>query len=94
MARRQYVYYRVREAELDDVVDTVLALHDALRRHDPALQVELLRRPELKAGELTLMEVYGGASDEALSQIETAMAAALAPWLASARHVEVFDKLG
>ncbi len=78
---RHYVYYRVPAERLDDAVA-------ALR---PVLGgAELLRRPELRDGRVTLMEVHaGGLSPEHDARLR----AALAGIIDGERHVEAFDLL-
>lgn len=88
--RRHYVYYRVDEAELGAVVPAVRAWQRGLCERHPGLQAELLRRPELREGQVTLMEVYGPL-DDALAAIVEAEARGLLPHLQ--RHVEAFDRL-
>lgn len=87
MARRLYVYYRVAEARLPDTTAAVRQVQAALVAAHPGLQAELLRRPELRDGEVTLMETYAGpltpAVDAAITQATSA--------LPQPRHSERFD---
>ena len=93
--RELYIFYRVAEAELATVTTAVGGLQAALCLAHPALQVKLLRRPELSEGRVTLMEVYArpgqGGVDLALQAEIEARAAVLAPWLQAPRRVEVFE---
>jgi hypothetical protein len=89
MARRLYVYYRVPQAQLDATVAAVRQVHAALVAAHPGLQAELLRRPELREGEVTLMETYAGPlTDVVLAAITQATSALPQP-----RHSEHFDTL-
>lgn len=83
--RRFYVYYRVPAQQLAEAVAAVRALHAGLR-----CPVELLRRPELSKGCVTLMDVYQ-LDDAAAHDFEARAAGVLAPWLDGPRHVEVFE---
>ena len=85
--RRHYVYYRVPQARLAEALVAVRSLHAAL-----GAAVELLRRPGLSNGLVTLMEVYQ-LEDDAVQALEAGAAAALAPWLDGPRHIEVFEAL-
>jgi len=79
---RLYVYYRVAAADQQ----AALAAFVAARGAAP---VQLLRRPELKDGLMTWMEVYPA---ETLA-LEPAIASALHPWLQGDRHLEHFEPL-
>lgn len=89
-----FIYYRAVPAHASALRDAVQALQARLIRAQPGLSARLLHRPELRDGLQTWMEVYGlpaGADVEASAlAIEHAAEAALAPWLASPRHVEHF----
>ncbi|MBL8353158.1 MAG: DUF4936 family protein [Burkholderiaceae bacterium] len=89
MARRLYVYYRVAEADLGRTVVAVRSMQQALVAANPGLQAGLLRRPELRDGQLTLMETYAGAVAPALAGLLADAAAALP----QPRHAEWFDTL-
>lgn len=91
MARRLYVYYRVPLAAVPATVAAARQAQLALQAAHAGLQAELLRRPELREGEATLMEVYGGIDIDA--GLEAAIAAATAG-LPQPRHAERFDTLG
>ena len=97
MAERLYVYYRVDQADFVAVRAAALDVQATLRRDHPGLQAELLRRPDLRDGQATLMETYAQADgvDAALAQaIEAAAAKSLARWLKGPRHCERFEPLG
>jgi hypothetical protein len=88
--RRHYVYYRVSEADLERVSRVVLGWQNTLRERHAGLQAELLRRPEPRGGEITLMEVCGPL-DDALADAIEGEARTLLPGVQ--RHVEVFDPI-
>jgi hypothetical protein len=90
VARRLYVYYRVPEALLAATLAQVLAMQAALRAAHPALQAAVLRRPDPRDGEVTLMETYAGLH---AATLHAALLAASAP-LPQPRHAEWFDELG
>lgn len=92
MARRLYVYYRVPEAALPSVLAELRALQADLMAAHPGLHAELLRRPDLREGEVTVMEAYAGGDVRAWT---TALAKAVAarPALPAPRHTEAFDEL-
>ena len=92
MASRLFVYYRVREAALPSVLVEVQALQADLMAAHPGLNAELLRRPELRDGELTLMEAYAG-GDVTAWTMALASAVAARPALPVPRHAEAFDNL-
>lgn len=95
MSRRLYVYYRVAEADLGAVASAVRQCQSALMLDDAHLHCELLRRPDLREGQVTLMEIYRSAVgvdnaqqtriDAAIGQLNLA--------LASPRHTEVFEDI-
>jgi len=89
--RRHYVYYRVAAVDLDAVAQAVRNWQRSLCERHAGLKAELLRRPELRAGEATLMEVYGPLDDALAAAIEVE-ARALLPGVQ--RHIEAFDRLG
>lgn len=90
---RCYVYYRVDEAALPAVVPLVRAMQQRLQALHPGLACGLLRRPELRDGQVTLMETYGGALPQALGQgFDQALAEASAA-LPQPRHTEWFEPL-
>ena len=89
MATRLYVYYKVPEAALAATIDAVHRVQAGLRAAHPGLQAELLRRPELQGGQVTLMETYAGALTPA---VEAAIAEATSA-LPQPRHSERFIPL-
>lgn len=88
-----YVYYRARPEDGEALVAAALPMQRGLRSAWPGLGARLLRRPELREGLATWMEAYAlpldADPDDVARSVERA-AAALAPWLASPRHVEHF----
>ena len=89
MAQRLYVYYKVARTQLASTVAAVQQVQAALVSAHPGLQAELLRRPALQDGEVTLLETYAGPLDPAL---EAAIAQATSA-LPQPRHSERFDTL-
>ncbi|MES2716248.1 MAG: DUF4936 family protein [Pseudomonadota bacterium] len=89
MAQRLYVYYRVAEAALPTTLAAVRQVQAALVAAHPGLQAELLRRPELRDGEVTLMEAYAGPLGPALEAAITEATSGLP----QPRHSERFDTL-
>ena len=89
MERRLYVYYRVPQAQLPATVAAVRQVQAALMAAHPGLRAELLRRPELRDGEVTLMETYAGSVSPA---VEAAIAEATSG-LPQPRHSERFIPL-
>jgi hypothetical protein len=89
MAHRLYVYYRVAEAQLAATVAAVRRVQATLVATHPGLQAELLRRPELREGGVTLMETYAGPLTPALEAAITQATSALP----QPRHSERFDTL-
>lgn len=87
---RLYVYYRVPEAALSEVLARVLAMQAGLAAAHAGLAAEVLRRPELRDGEVTLMETYAGALPPGFEQALAEAAAALP----QPRHSERFIPLG
>ena len=87
MQRRLYVYYRVPEAALAATVAAVRQVQATLVAAHPGLHAELLRRPELRDGEVTLMETYvGGVTPALQAAIDHA-----ASTLPQPRHNEWFE---
>ncbi|MDH4390819.1 MAG: DUF4936 family protein [Aquabacterium sp.] len=89
MARRLYVYYRVAEAQLPATVEAVRHVQTGLVAAHPGLHAELLRRPELRDGDVTLMETYAGLLTP---MVEAAITQATSA-LPQPRHSEQFDVL-
>ena len=92
-ARELYIYYRVREANVEVAGRAVSTMQRALCAAHPGLATRLLRRPESAAGQQTWMECYehSGAGVDAALQASIAEAArSLSRWVDGDRHVEVF----
>ncbi|MBG6082478.1 DUF4936 family protein [Rubrivivax gelatinosus] len=85
---RRYVYYRVAEGEVGACAEAARAVIASL-----PFAVELLRRPEIRDGLATLMEVHQAPDEHAAADAEARLAAALAPWIVGERHVERFVPL-
>lgn len=92
MARRHYVYYRLPEAALPALLAELRPMQAGLMAAHPGLRAELLRRPELRDGEVTVMESYAGGDSSAWSPA-LAQAVAARPALPAPRHAETFDEL-
>ena len=80
------------EAALPAALAEARRLQTGLMAAHPGLKAELLRRPELRDGEVTMMEVYGG-GDVPAWQAALALALADHPALPRPRHAEAFDTL-
>ena len=89
MSARLYVYYKVPQAALPATVAAALQAQAALRSTHPGLQAALMRRPELRDGQVTLMETYAGVLTPA---VEAAIAEATSA-LPQPRHSERFIPL-
>ena len=89
MTTQLFVYYRVAEPALAATVAAVRQLQARLVDSHPGLQAQLLRRPDLREGEVTLMETYTGAVPPGLAD-SLAQAATALP---QPRHHEWFDPL-
>lgn len=85
---RRYVYYRVAERDVAACAEAARAAFTAL-----PLAVELLRRPEIRDGLATLMEVHAAGDEQIADDAEARLASALAPWIVGQRHVERFVPL-
>ena len=104
-----YVYYRLPEDRLEVVRAETAALFSALAQlraaapspqdsasTDSAFSPALLRRPELRDGDITFMEVYGPLPQGSLAQLQAQIESLLpaCPLLQSAsRHAERFTEL-
>ena len=87
MQQQLYVYYSVPEAALAATVAAVRQVQATLVAAHPGLHAELLRRPELRDGEVTLMETYvGGVTPALQAAIDHAASALPQP-----RHSEWFE---
>jgi hypothetical protein len=93
--RELYVYYRVpAEAALAALAE-VQAAQNRLRQTLPGLETGLLKRPDVKDGLQTWMEIYrhpDGLDGAQQEQLQTWLAA-LPSQRASERHVECFESL-
>lgn len=91
-----YVYYRSRPESAEALGAAVRAMQRRLQADCPGLGTRWLRRPDLREGCVTWMEVYTlpkGTSSEAAEALVVAVdqaAAALAPWQIGERKVERF----
>ena len=88
---RLFVYYRVAEPALAATVAAVRAMQAALAEAHPGLRAELLRRPGLRDGAVTLMEIYAGVAG--ISPALEAAIAVAASALPQPRHTESFNPL-
>ena len=82
---RHFVYWRVPAADAERAVAAVREVHARL-----GAVVQLWRRPEVRDGKVTVMEVYQA---DLAAALEPAAAAALAGLLDGPRHVECFERL-
>ena len=95
--RELFIYYRLRSIDAAAAQVAVGIFQAQLRQQYPSLSTRLLRRPDESDGVQTWMEIYStdpmrdpaGVSAELQTVIET-HATVLQPWLAGARHTEVF----
>ena len=92
MARRHYVYYRLPQAGLPALLAELRPMQAGLMAAHPGLRAELLRRPDLQGGQVTLMECYAGGDPDSWSPA-LAQAVAARPALPAPRHSETFDEL-
>jgi Domain of unknown function (DUF4936) len=94
-----FVYYRVAAAHWRDALRAVQTFQQRLREEHAGLTTRVLRRPDERNAEVTLMETYACADpsahgvDGALQARIEAAAQALGPWLLGERHLERFDPL-
>jgi Domain of unknown function (DUF4936) len=88
-----YVYYKVPSDDLAAAVQAAQALQAQWRAALPGLQCSLLRRPERRDGQVTLMETYAGPLPPDFEPRLASAAAAFAA-LPAARVVERFVPLG
>lgn len=101
LGRRQlFVYWRVDAASSQAALQAVRELQRGLRAEHVGLRTALFMRQDDVAPESTLMETYtldaaidtAGVGPVLQQYIESAGLAALARWLRSPRHVEVFEQ--
>ena len=88
-----YVYYKVRETDAAGLAPRVRALQaDVAARH--TVQPQLKRRPEVRDGLQTWMEVYPGVTAEFAAQLDAAARTAdLAALIEGPRRAEIFTDL-
>lgn len=93
--RELYVYYRVAEPHWRAAADAVIAWQRRLCQARSGLETRLLRRPDPRDDQVTLMETYACADGiDATLHAELARGApALQRWLCGERHLERFDPL-
>jgi len=88
-----YVYYKVRGADAPALAPRVRALQAALARRT-GVTGGLKRRPGMRDGLQTWMEVYAGVDDAFPDALAAALAeAAIEILLAGPRHAEVFEDM-
>lgn len=93
-----FIYYRAKVLDEAALLEAVQAMQRDLQARFAGLQARVLRRPEAADGLHTWMETYAlppasdgtGLDGPVRDAIEAAAASALGPWVAGARHVEVF----
>jgi Domain of unknown function (DUF4936) len=90
---RLYVYYRVDANRLAATMQAARAMQAALLARHAGLAAELLRRPDLRDGQVTLMEAYAECRPQALTDGFIADLAQAAAGLPQPRHLERFDRL-
>lgn len=98
--RQLFVYYRVEEAVWLQASAAVVEFQRRLCEAHPELAARVMRRPQTKGGQITLMEVYAldaAANPEGIdpawqARIESA-AVVLRRWQQGERHVEWFDPI-
>jgi hypothetical protein len=84
-----YVYYKVRELDAAALAPRVRALQAGI-----GVPSQLKRRPDVRDGLQTWMEVYPGVAAEFPAQLETAAAGAgIAGLIAGPRRAEIFTDL-
>jgi len=92
--RELFIYYRAKAGDAEALSAAVLAAQALLQSAWPGLQARLLRRPDSRDEHHTWMETYAfaphGIDDTLARQIETQLAAVLAPWIVGPRHCEGF----
>ena len=84
-----YVYYKVREADAGALAPRVRALQAQV-----GLPAQLKRRPEVRDGLQTWMEVYPGVASDFPARLDAAArAAGLEALIAGPRRAEIFTDL-
>jgi hypothetical protein len=101
--RELFIYYRLTAVDnVAAVAAAVASFQTTLRAAHPGLRTRVLRRPAPSQQDgQTWMETYAfddragvhaaGINEALQAEIELLAHAALAPWLAGSRHVEVFE---
>lgn len=89
-AHAVYVYYKVAEESLADMLKEVHAMQARLLVSQPEVRAGLQRRAEPADGQVTLMETYQAATAEALGKAFMVALTAAAAGLPKPRHVETF----
>jgi Domain of unknown function (DUF4936) len=98
-ARRElFVYYRVPEEAWQQAGAAVVEFQRRLREEHPELKARVLRRPQSRGQQVTLMELYAldpqqhpdGIDATWLTRIEST-AVVMRRWQRGERHVEWFD---
>lgn len=84
-----YVYYKVREGDAPALAPRVRALQDNV-----GVAAQLKRRPDVRDGLQTWMEVYPGVDDAFPARLEdAARSAGLGPFIEGPRRAEIFMDL-
>ena len=90
MSTDLFVYYRVPVEHATKMQKKVMAMQAALHEHWP-VAAALKRRPELKDGCETWMEIYGQIPEDFPTALESAVRdAALLTLTEGGRHIETF----
>jgi hypothetical protein len=89
--RRLYVYYRVDAAVLEATLATARRLQAQLLAAHPGVQAELLRRPDVPDGQITVMEAYAEQAPGAMPPDLAQRLEGLATTLPRPRHAEWFE---
>jgi hypothetical protein len=88
-----YVYYKVREPDAAALAPRVRALQAQVAQQH-GVQAQLKRRPEVRDGLQTWMEVYPGVAAGFPAQLDTAAAGAgIDALIAGPRRAEIFTDL-
>jgi len=90
MSTDLFIYYRVPAAHAEKMQKKVMAMQAALHERWP-VAVALKRRPELKDGFETLMEIYSQIPEDFTAALESAVHDAdLLAFTEGVRHTETF----
>jgi hypothetical protein len=96
VTRQLFIYWKTPVATAAQARDAAEQVQAQLRALRPGLLAGLYRRINVRDDMVTLMETYALPTadvDEATQAQIAQAAAALAPWCADGRHVEVFEEL-